>query len=1171
MGRSVKANRLVVGCILLFSVLLVTCENPLTNLVKRPKISLSQGTTPLSNAESFDFGTVAVSDSKDVVFTIENKGTTALNLTNMPRIVITGSTAFTVLVQPPATVAAGSTESFTVRFTPQDTTLQGATLTVKSDDPETGTYVVSLSGKGSTSGTLTDAQSVAADKASLQITYASGDSTTSVTGNLTLPNSGLNGTTISWSSDTPGAISNAGVVVRPAAGTTNATVVLTATILKGTTSDTKQFTLTVVKNPVGDAQCVADDKAGLQITFAGGDSISRVTQNLTLPTAGSSGTSISWASDITSIVSVAGVLMRPASTTVVTMTATITKGAANDSKVFAVTVIMAAPAVPGSLIAQATSASAIHLSWTDASTNESGFKVERSPDGSSGWNQVHLTAANATSWDDAGLSSATTYFYRVRSTNAGGDSAYANTASATTDQVPPAAPTGLSASALSLVSIRLTWTDNSTNETGFKIERSPDSATGWTQLATVGVNAITYDDAGLNVATIYYYRIRATNAAGDSPTYSNISFATTETLRTINVVTINSAGDSFTMGDGTYGPNVSESLSYNFTMSKYEITNSQFAQFIADGGYTTQSYWTTSGWAWKGSTTQPDYWTDSNFNGDNQPVVGVSWYEAVAFCNWRSVKEGLTAAYNSSGLANLSATGYRLPTEVEWEYAAAKGASGQAERIYAWGDTWDSSKAVCSVSPTSASKTANVGSKSAAGGDTPQGLADMSGNVWEWCSDNYGSVAVGTDRYYFLNDSMGQTFLLHSGAWNLTNEFNFRCAHRDYGDVPYLRVSVIGFRVARYVNYQIQWPAAPTGLSAPTVFISQIHLTWTDNSNNETGFKIERSPDGTSGWTQVKLTAANTTSWNDTALSAGTTYYYRVRATNAAGDSPYSNTVSTATLASFAGGVTIYAAGDSFTIGDGTYGPNVSESLSYNFTMSKYEITNAQFLQFIFDGGYTTQGYWTTNGWAWKGYTTQPAYWTDSNFNVYNQPVVGVSWYEAVAFCNWWSAKEGLVAAYDSAGHATLSASGYRLPTEVEWEYAAAKGGSGQTERIFAWGDAWDSSKAVCSVSPAIATKTADVGSKSTGNSTTTGDTLQGLADMSGNVLEWCSDNYQSDASVASGTDRYYFVDDSTSKFPVVRGGAWNYTFESGFRCVWRSSGLPYDRDSLHGFRVARP
>ena len=459
------------------------------------------------------------------------------------------------------------------------------------------------------------------------------------------------------------------------------------------------------------------------------------------------------------------------------------------------------PEAPSGLGASALSSSSIRLTWTDNSGNEAGFKIERSPDGSSGWTQVQLTAAGATTWDDSGLSPGTTYYYRVRATNSAGDSAYSNVANATTLQTAPAAPSGLTATALSISSIRVAWSDNSSNETGFKIERSPNGTSGWTQVFLTGADATSWDDWGLSEGTTYYYRVRASNAAGDSP-YSNAASDTTYLPSFSGGVAIKAAGDSIAMGDGLYGPNptVAQTISYNFTMSKYEITNSQFAQFIADGGYTTQSYWTTNGWNYKQSQgwTQPAYWTDANFNGANQPVVGVSWYEAVAYCNWRSQKEFSTPAYDSTGHATLSASGYRLPTEVEWEYAAAKGASGQAERIYAWGDIWDSNKAVCSVLPASATKTADVGSKSTAG-DTPQGLADMSGNVWEWCSDNYqsdASVASVPNRYYFLDDSTSQYLMFRGGAWYDTNEGFFRCAYREHFN-PDDCSNGFGFRVVR--------------------------------------------------------------------------------------------------------------------------------------------------------------------------------------------------------------------------------------------------------------------------------------------------------------------------------------------------------------------------------------
>jgi len=275
----------------------------------------------------------------------------------------------------------------------------------------------------------------------------------------------------------------------------------------------------------------------------------------------------------------------------------------------------------------------------------------------------------------------------------------------------------------------------------------------------------------------------------------------------IELITINAANDSFSMGDGSYGPpadhsGLSQTISYNFQISKHEITNYQYTQFISDGGYSTSSYWTTNGWNYKESQgwTVPAYWVDSSFNGINQPVNGVSWYEAVAFCNWLSAKEGLTQVYNSSGQANLTASGYRLPTEVEWEYADAKGASGTSERIYAFGDTWDCTKVVSNVSPcSSASQTADVGSKSPSG-DTPQGLADMSGNVAEWCNDNWqpdDSVVSDTDRYYFVDDQDTINFVLRGGNFLTNNESQLRGSFRNIFPPPFFRSYDFGFRIVR--------------------------------------------------------------------------------------------------------------------------------------------------------------------------------------------------------------------------------------------------------------------------------------------------------------------------------------------------------------------------------------
>jgi hypothetical protein len=110
-----------------------------------------------------------------------------------------------------------------------------------------------------------------------------------------------------------------------------------------------------------------------------------------------------------------------------------------------------------------------------------------------------------------------------------------------------------------------------------------------------------------------------------------------------------------------------------------------------------------------------------------------------------------------------------------------------------------------------------------------------------------------------------------------------------YGYLNVLKVGQAGCNVAPTP------PAAPTSLVATAATDTQINLTWTDNANNESGFEIERSPDG-STWALRATVGANTTSYSDTGLTPNTIYYYRVRAYNANGYSAYSNTASATTL-----------------------------------------------------------------------------------------------------------------------------------------------------------------------------------------------------------------------------------------------------------------------------------
>lgn len=145
--------------------------------------------------------------------------------------------------------------------------------------------------------------------------------------------------------------------------------------------------------------------------------------------------------------------------------------------------------------------------------------MERSLSSDNGFAVVGALGPDAEDFTDTGLAAGTTYYYRVSAFRASTTSEFSNTANATT-QAPavkiPAAPSGLGASALSSSSIRLVWTDNSNNETGFKIERSPNGSTGWTSVTTTAAGVTTYDNTGLSASTTYYYHVCATNSAGDS-------------------------------------------------------------------------------------------------------------------------------------------------------------------------------------------------------------------------------------------------------------------------------------------------------------------------------------------------------------------------------------------------------------------------------------------------------------------------------------------------------------------------------------------------------------------------------------------------------------------------------------------------------------------------------
>ena len=222
------------------------------------------------------------------------------------------------------------------------------------------------------------------------------------------------------------------------------------------------------------------------------------------------------------------------------------------------------------------------------------------------------------------------------------------------------------------------------------------------------------------------------------------------------------------------GPQHEQCFEEAFWIGQTEVTNAQYAAFIDAGGYTNTAYWTEAGWSWRQSegVTQPYCWADSAFNQPDQPVVCVSWYEAVAYSAWLSATSGET---------------FRLPTEAEWEYAA-RGPDGL---VYPWGNEWNADNAV--TGETSNGQSANsVGSRPT--GASWVGALDMSGNVWEWVSSQYQPYpySAADDREDVQADARR---VVRGGSWNDLLDFARASFRVDLS--PSDRYYFFGFRVSR--------------------------------------------------------------------------------------------------------------------------------------------------------------------------------------------------------------------------------------------------------------------------------------------------------------------------------------------------------------------------------------
>jgi hypothetical protein len=563
-----------------------------------------------------------------------------------------------------------------------------------------------------------------------------------------------------------------------------------------------------------------------------------------------------------------------------------------------------APEDPTELGAVATGSSTVELSWTDGSNNEARFEVERKEGAGGDWSQIGTPDPEATAFGDAGLTPKTTYVYRVRACNEVGCSAYSNEAGATTDEVAPEAPSGLIASATGSTTASLTWTDGSNNETRFEIERKMGAGGDWVLVGTSGPDAAAFGDTGLTPNTTYTYRVRACNEVGCSA-YSNEASAVTnevapEAPTGLDAVATGSTTVGLTWTDasdnealfrverrrgtigawseiGAPGPNMTgigdTGLSPN-TIYRYRV---RACNGVGCSPYSNEAQARTDevppeapsglGAVASGATTVDLSWTDESnnetrFELERKEGAGGSWGQI-------GTPDANATTYGDTGLDPSTTYFYRVRA------CNAAGCSAYA----------DETNATTSEAPPEAPTGLTAGET----GSTTVTLG------WTDGADN--------ENLFRIERKKGAGGVFAEITTRPENSTSFGDSGLSPNTTYFYRVMACnagGCSAPSNVADATTWnvpPEAPTGLSAAATGSTTVDLSWTDLSDNETGFRVERKEGAAGVFSEAGTVAANTTSFPDTGLSPNTTYYYRVFAFNPSGDSSASDQANATTWA----------------------------------------------------------------------------------------------------------------------------------------------------------------------------------------------------------------------------------------------------------------------------------
>lgn len=615
------------------------------------------------------------------------------------------------------------------------------------------------------------------------------------------------------------------------------------------------------------------------------------------------------------------------------------------------------------------------------------------------------------------------------------------------------------------------------------------------------------------------------------------------------------------------GPSHNVKITRPFLLGKYEVTVGQFKRFVDETGYRTVAEKQGGGWVYDNSKKHwvkksGAYWKNPGTEVyDDYPVSLICHEDAEAFCQWLSKREQRQ---------------YYLPSEAQWEYAARGGKNGNR---YPWGDDYPDGRKMniadrqCIVPWADRTVDDGHGTLAPVGSYDPNDfrLYDMTGNVWELCSDVYDPKAYEQFKSGTAADPVisgrGKKRPVRGGSWafgpgTARNAFRFGIEADTATDMS-------GFRVAAAVGADEAAMAQPDSKSKVEnmhdfyqveQFLDRVKKLVADGRRVQARRLVDKIP-ASNGNQPAAL--------DDTNLFVKEVLDALIDLTRDKSFESFTNSLGMTMVRIPAGSCSMGSSEADISWAMGTLAQGQPVSLENEFPAHKVrisrpffvgatEVTVGQFREFVNATGYITDAEDDKGGQVFNTETNQferkeGTSWKNPGWTISSdQPVAMVSFNDAQAFIEWLSAKEKLP---------------YKLPTEAQWEFAC-RGGLCMAQ--FPWGDSLPDGRRASYADKNTdfqwRDRTADDGYKYVAPVGSYEPNGYGLYDMAGNVLEWCRDYY--------GEDYYRYTPEIDPEGPghgenrVMKGGEWTFGAVN-LRCAFRGWSKPDLAFYNSGFRVA--